>query len=153
VGGDTVGLPPTWRDPGQGCAWALAIAAARCERAVSFWQEYRAEEAFLALQRLPPHEVTTLREGVAASQPMYYPAMDLLKPGTISRDCRVRRRSPESTRTVTANAPRCTDASPSPDGDLPTVETPLAGTTVVPGSGRACSRRDARSSADALARK
>jgi magnesium-transporting ATPase (P-type) len=53
--------------PGQGMrALAIAIVAVIALNGVfSFWQEYRAEDAFLALQRLLPREVTALRNGGA----------------------------------------------------------------------------------------
>lgn len=54
-----------WRAPGQGMAvLGLAIVAVIAVNGVfSFWQEYRAERAMAALQRLLPHQITALRDG------------------------------------------------------------------------------------------
>jgi sodium/potassium-transporting ATPase subunit alpha len=55
-------------DPGHGMrALAVAIVAVILVNGLfSFLQEYRAEEAFRALQRLLPQEVTTMRDGRAS---------------------------------------------------------------------------------------
>src|SRR4030095_12802402 len=81
--------------PGQGMrTLAFAIVAVIVVNGTfSFWQEYRAEEAFLALQELLPAEVTTVRDGVATRLPA-----EQLVPGdvvaleagdSIPADCRV----------------------------------------------------------------
>lgn len=54
-----------WREPGQdmgtlGCAILGVILV---NNAFSFWQEYRAERALAALQRLLPHQVNVRRDG------------------------------------------------------------------------------------------
>ena len=68
-------------EPGHGMGTlALAIVAVIVVNGTfSFWQEYRAEEAFLALQRLLPREVTAVLNGVAARV-----AVETLVPGDVT---------------------------------------------------------------------
>jgi magnesium-transporting ATPase (P-type) len=58
-------LVADWWMPGQGMATlGVAIGAVIViNGAFSFWQEYRAEETMVALQRLLPHQVRALRNG------------------------------------------------------------------------------------------
>lgn len=55
-------------DPGKGMATlgAAVVAVIAVNALFSFWQEYRAEKAFAALQELLPHEVQVLRDGAVA---------------------------------------------------------------------------------------
>jgi len=57
-----------WRDPagGMGALAAAIVGVISVNAAFSFWQEYRAERAIEALQRLLPDEITALRDGRAA---------------------------------------------------------------------------------------
>ena len=134
-------------EPGQGMrALGLAIVAVIAVNGLfSFWQEYRAEEAFLALQQLLPQEVTTLRDGVAVRIPA-----ETLVPGdvifleagdNIPADCRVIQAFAlrVNIATVTGESqPAARDPEPVTDGDLlHSRNALLAGTTVVSGSARA----------------
>jgi calcium-translocating P-type ATPase len=134
-------------DPGQGMrTLAIAIVAVILVNGVfSFWQEYRAETAFLALQRLLPREVTALRDGVAVRVPA-----DTLVPGdlvfveagdSISADCRIIEGFAlrVNIATVTGEAhPVARDARPSSESHpLRSQNALLAGTMLVSGSGRA----------------
>ena len=133
--------------PGQGMrALAVAIVAVIVVNGLfSFWQEYRAEEAFLALQRLLPQAVTALRDGAPALVPA-----DTLVPGdivfveagqNIPADCRVTQafalRVNVATITGEAHAvTRVAEPSSEPDA-LHSRNALLAGTSVVGGSARA----------------
>ncbi|MBI2992803.1 MAG: cation-transporting P-type ATPase [Gammaproteobacteria bacterium] len=134
-------------EPGQGMrTLGLAIVGVIAVNGLfSFWQEYRAEEAFLALQRLLPQEVTTLRDGAAARIPA-----EALVPGdiifleagdNISADCRVIEAFAlrVNNATVTGESePVARNAGAVADGDiLRSRNALLAGTTVVSGSARA----------------
>jgi sodium/potassium-transporting ATPase subunit alpha len=134
-------------EPGQGMrALAVAIVAVILVNGVfSFWQEYRAETAFLALQQLLPRAVTTIRNGVAVRVPA-----ETLVPGDIifveagdnvSADCRLIEAFAlrVNNATITGEArPVARDARPSAETDpLRSQNALLAGTTVVAGSGRA----------------
>jgi calcium-translocating P-type ATPase len=127
-------------------ALALAIVAVILVNGLfSFWQEYRAHEAFRALQRLLPREVTSLRDGRASRVPA-----ETLVPGdlifveagdSVPADCRVIQafalRVDASTVTGESH-PVGRDAQPCPDNDpLRSRNAILAGTTVVSGSARA----------------
>lgn len=60
-----------WYEPGGGMA-TLGVAilgVILINGLFSFWQEYRAEKAIAALQRLLPHEVKTLRDGKVRQMP------------------------------------------------------------------------------------
>lgn len=134
-------------EPGQGMrALALAIVAVIVVNGLfSFWQEYRAEEAFLALQRLLPQEVTTLRDGVpgrAPAETLVPGDVILLEAGdNIPADCRVIQAFAlrANIATVTGEAhPVARVAEPSVDADvLRSRNALLAGTTVVSGTARA----------------
>jgi calcium-translocating P-type ATPase len=110
----------------------------------AFWQQYRAEEAFLSLQRLLPRDVTALRDGHATRVPA-----DTLVPGdvifleagdNVPADCRVVQAFALTLNlaTVTGEShPAVRDAAPSDETHLPRSRNGLpAGTTVVSGSGR-----------------
>ena len=134
-------------EPGQGMrALGLAIVAVIAVNGLfSFWQEYQAEEAFLALQKLLPQTVTTLRDEAAVRLPA-----ETLVPGdvvfletgdNIPADCRVIQAFTlrVNTATITGESrPMARDATPATDSDLlHSRNALLAGTTVVSGSGRA----------------
>lgn len=134
-------------DPGHGMrALALAIVAVILVNGLfSFWQEFQAEEAFRALQELLPHEITTLRDGLATRVPTeaIVPGdVILLEAGdSIPADCRVMEafslRIDSSTVTGESH-PVARDADPSHDPDpLHSRNAVLAGTTVVSGRARA----------------
>ena len=133
--------------PGQGmrALGAAIVAVIVVNGLFSFWQEYRAEEAFLALQRLLPQEATTLRDGVPTRVPT-----EVLVPGdvllletgdSIPADCRVIQAFAlrANIATVTGEAhPVSRVAEPSDDVDtLRSRNALLAGTTVVGGNARA----------------
>ena len=133
--------------PGQGMrALGVAIVAVIVVNGLfSYWQEYRAEEAFLALQRLLPDDVTTLRDGVpgrAAAETLVPGDVILLEAGdNIPADCRVIQAFAlrANIATVTGEAhPVSRVAEPSDEADaLRSRNALLAGTTVVSGSARA----------------
>lgn len=56
-----------WRDPGQGMAMLgyAVLGVILINGLFSFWQEYRAEQALVALNNLLPHHTTALRDGHA----------------------------------------------------------------------------------------
>ncbi len=111
----------------------------------SFWQEYRAERALTALQKLLPHQVKALREGAVSPIPA-----EAVVPGDvllldagddIPADCRLleARGLRVNNATVTGESlPRARDAEPCADDDpLHARNVLLAGTSVVSGEGRA----------------
>jgi sodium/potassium-transporting ATPase subunit alpha len=59
-----------WREPGQGMATLgfAIIAVIAINGVFSFWQEYRAEQAVVALKKLLPQRVKVLRVGGAAEE-------------------------------------------------------------------------------------
>ena len=134
-------------DPGHEMrALALAIVAViLVNGAFSFWQAFRAEEAFHALQRLLPHDVTTLRDGapVRVSADTLVPGdVILLEAGdAVPADCRVMEAFAlrVDTSTVTGESqPVARDAEPSREPDLlHSRNAVLAGTAVVAGRARA----------------
>lgn len=132
-----------WQYPGQGMrALGIAILGVIFINGVfAFWQEYRAERAVQALQRLLPDTVTTIRSG----QPRAIPAPQLV-PGdlirltagdTIPADCRITEAfgARVSLATMTGEAaPQARDAEPSTVEDLlQSRNILLAGTAVVAG--------------------
>jgi magnesium-transporting ATPase (P-type) len=134
-------------DPGQGMrTLGFAIVAVIVVNGVfSFWQEYQAEEAFLALQRLLPQEVTTLRDGAAvrvSAETLVPGDVIVLEAGdNIPADCRVVQafdlRVNIATVTGEAHA-MARGADPSAEAEpLHSHNALLAGTTVVSGSTRA----------------
>jgi calcium-translocating P-type ATPase len=58
-------LAAEWYDPGSGMATlgVAIVGVILLNGLFSFWQEYRAEQALAALQKLLPHEVEALRDG------------------------------------------------------------------------------------------
>ncbi|BCS32572.1 ATPase [Luteitalea sp. TBR-22] len=125
-------------------AWAI-VAVILVNGLFAFWQVYHAEEAFQALQRLLPHEVTVWRDGRAARLPA-----ESLVPGdvvqveagdSIAADCRLLEahglRIDTSTLTGESHpVPR--DAAPDDEPVLVRSRNALlAGTSVVSGRGRA----------------
>jgi sodium/potassium-transporting ATPase subunit alpha len=60
-----------WFEPGGGMAMlgVAILGVILINGLFSFWQEYRAEKAIAALQRLLPHEVKTLRDGKVRQMP------------------------------------------------------------------------------------
>ena len=134
-------------DPGHGMrTLALAIVAVILVNGLfSFWQVYRAEEAFLALQQLLPSEVTVVRDGRASRV-----AAEMLVPGdvvhveagdSIAADCRVLEAFAlrVDTSAVTGEShPVAKDAlADEHDGVLRSRNALLAGTSVVSGNARA----------------
>jgi sodium/potassium-transporting ATPase subunit alpha len=111
----------------------------------SFWQQYRAERAVAALQKLLPHDIKALRDGRIG----LIPAADLV-PGdviflqegdNVPADCRLLEAFSlrVNNATVTGEAlPRARDAQPSSEEDLlHSRNTLLAGTSIVSGEGKA----------------
>ena len=134
-------------DPGRGMRpLAIAIVAVIVVNGLfSFWQEYRAEKAFRALQQLLPQEVTAVREGRSVRLPA-----ELLVPGdvilleagdSIPADCRVIQAFGlrVNISTVTGESqPVARDAKAAPEGELlHSRNALLAGTAVVSGNTRA----------------
>ncbi len=140
-------LVAEWQVPGQGMA-ALGIAVVGVivvNGVFSFWQEYRAERAIAALQRLLPRQVTALRDGGAVRLPI-----EALVPGDVilveegddvAADCRVIEawglRANLATVTGEALAQARSAAAVDEDSPLRARNVLLAGTAVVSGEGRA----------------
>jgi calcium-translocating P-type ATPase len=61
-----------WKDPGQGMAMLgyAVLGVILINGLFSFWQEYRAEKALVALRNLLPHHTTALRDGGAVQLPV-----------------------------------------------------------------------------------
>jgi calcium-translocating P-type ATPase len=136
-----------YRDPGQGMAtlgWAI-LGVIVINGLFSFWQEYRAEQAIAALQKLLPAQAKTLRDQSIVSldvQQLVPGDVILLQEGdNIPADCRVIEAFAMrvNTATVTGEAlPKGRDAHPSQVEDLLSSHNVLlAGTSVVSGEGRA----------------
>ncbi|TAN56352.1 MAG: cation-transporting P-type ATPase [Betaproteobacteria bacterium] len=140
-------LVAEWQAPGQGMA-ALGFAVVgviAVNGAFSFWQEYRAERAIAALQRLLPRQVSALRDGGAVRLPI-----EALVPGDVilveegddvAADCRVIEawglRANLATVTGEALAQARIAAAVDEDSPLRARNVLLAGTAVVSGEGRA----------------
>jgi sodium/potassium-transporting ATPase subunit alpha len=134
-------------DPGHGMVTlGLAIIAVIVLNGVfSFWQQYRAEQAFLALQRLLPDSVTLARDGsvVRMSADALVPGdVVLLEAGdNISADCRVLQAFALRVNNATMTGesyPLTRDAQPDEETNpLRSRNALLAGTYVVSGSARA----------------
>jgi magnesium-transporting ATPase (P-type) len=83
-----------WQDPAGGMgALAAAIVGVICVNAAfSFWQEYRAERAIAALQRLLPDEITAIRDGrparIAAAALVPGDVVHLEARDVVPADCR-----------------------------------------------------------------
>ncbi|MFZ5863820.1 MAG: cation-translocating P-type ATPase [Nitrospirota bacterium] len=136
-----------WREPGQGMAalgWAI-IGVIVVNGVFSFWQEYRAERAVLALRNLLPHRVRALRDRVVTeitTAALVPGDVILLGEGDdVPADCRVVEAvgARVNNATVTGESlPKARDARPSSEDDpLCANNVLLAGTSVVSGSARA----------------
>jgi calcium-translocating P-type ATPase len=135
------------RDPGQGMAtlgWAI-LGVIVVNGLFSFWQEYRAEQAIAALQKLLPARAKTLRDNAVMQRDV-----DQLVPGdvillqegdNVPADCRLLDAFSMrvNNATVTGESlPKGRDARPSEAEDILTSHNVLlAGTSVVSGEGRA----------------
>ncbi|MEW6681395.1 MAG: cation-transporting P-type ATPase [Nitrospirota bacterium] len=136
-----------WRQPGQGMAalGAAIVGVILINGLFSFWQEYRAERAILALQRLLPHRVRALRDRVVTeipSEDLVPGDVILLQEGDdVPADCRVidALGVRVNNATVTGESlPKARDARPSSEEDpLRAKNVLLAGTSVVSGGARA----------------
>ena len=134
-------------EPGHGMrALAFAIVAVIAVNGVfSFWQEYRAEKAFLALQQLLPRDVVALRDGVAARIPaatLVPGDVIFLEAGdSIPADCRVVQAFELTVNVATVTGEShalARDAEASTDPEVLHCRNGLlAGTTVVSGTARA----------------
>src|SRR3990170_2410203 len=136
-----------WWDPGQGMATLgfAIVGVILINGAFSFWQEYRAERAISALQRLLPHRVKALREHTVFEIPA-----EALVPGDvilvaegddIPADCRVIQAfgARVNNATVTGESlPKARDERPSTEEDvIRSKNILLAGTSLVSGEARA----------------
>ncbi|MEW5944473.1 MAG: cation-transporting P-type ATPase, partial [Pseudomonadota bacterium] len=134
-------------DPGKGMAvLGFAILGVILLNGLfSFWQEYRAEKAIAALQKLLPMQVMAVREGKMVPIPAAELApgdVILLREGdNVPADCRLIEAFGlrVNTATVTGESlPKARDAHPSTEEELlHSRNVLLAGTSVVSGGGRA----------------
>lgn len=133
--------------PGQGMAtlgYAI-LGVILINGLFSFWQEYRAEQAISALQKLLPQQVKALRAGelhLIAAAGLVPGDIVLLQEGdNVPADCRLLETFSlrVNNATVTGESlPKGRDALPSPAEDiLGSRNVLLAGTTIVSGEGRA----------------
>lgn len=136
-----------WRDPGQGMAMlGFAIIVVIVVNGVfSFWQEYRAEKAILALQKLLPRQTKVLRDGrteLVPAENLVPGDVIILEGGdTIPADCRVIEAFGlrMNNATITGESlPHSRDAEPCEEADyLHSRNILLAGTSVVSGDAKA----------------
>jgi sodium/potassium-transporting ATPase subunit alpha len=136
-----------WREPGQGMAMlAFAILGVIVVNGVfSFWQEFRAERAVAALQRLIPHQVKVQRAGNVAqiSAPELVPGdVVLLEEGdNVPAECRVVEAFGVrvNNATITGESlPHSRDPEPSDEDDfMQSHNVLLAGTSLVSGQAKA----------------
>ncbi len=136
-----------YRQPGQGMATlAYAILGVIVINGLfSFWQQYRAERAILALQKLLPNYVKSMREGkiiqVLASELVPGDIVLLQDGDNVPADCRLLEAFSlrVNNATVTGESlPKARDAEPSTEESLEhSRNTLLAGTSVVSGEGKA----------------
>jgi sodium/potassium-transporting ATPase subunit alpha len=135
------------RAPGQGMAtlgWAI-LGVILVNGLFSFWQQYRAEQAIAALQKLLPQQVKAMRGGVLAlidAATLVPGDILLLQEGdNVPADCRLLEAFVlrVNNATVTGESlPKGRDAHPSDAEDLLAARNVLlAGTSVVAGEGRA----------------
>ena len=124
---------------------AAIVAVIAVNGAFSFWQEYRAERAMVALQKLLPHQVTALRDGRAVRL-----GVEALVPGDVilveegedvAADCRVIEAwgLRANLATVTGEALPVARIADAVEEDVPlrARNVLLAGTAIVSGEGRA----------------
>ncbi|HYE34258.1 cation-transporting P-type ATPase [Methylocaldum sp.] len=136
-----------WKAPGEGMATlGFAIVGVILINGVfSFWQEYRAERAIAALQKLLPLQVKVMREGnvrLSEASDIVPGDVILLQEGdNIPADCRLLEAFAlrVNNATVTGESlPQARDAQPSAEEELIHARNVLlAGTSVVSGEGRA----------------
>ncbi len=136
-----------FQDPGKGMmALGFAIVGVIVINGLfSFWQEYRAEQAFAALQRLLPHQVKALRAGKVEliAAPELVPGDVILLEGgdDVPADCRLTESYAvrANTATVTGESrPRACHTDPSREEELIHARNVLlAGTSLVAGEARA----------------
>ncbi|MFZ5875619.1 MAG: cation-translocating P-type ATPase [Nitrospirota bacterium] len=136
-----------WRQPGQGMAvlGAAIVGVILINGVFSFWQEYRAERAILALQNLLPRRVRALRDRVVTEIPteeLVPGDVVLLREGDdVPADCRLIEAFGVrvNNATVTGESlPKARDARPSAEDDvLRARNVLLAGTSMVSGEARA----------------
>jgi sodium/potassium-transporting ATPase subunit alpha len=136
-----------WRDPGQGMATLgfAILGVIAVNGAFSFWQEFRAEHAVAALQRLIPHQVKVQRAGNVAqiSAPELVPGdVVLLEEGdNVPADCRVIEAFGVrvNNATITGESlPHSRDAEPCDEDDfMQSRNVLLAGTSLVSGQAKA----------------
>ncbi|MBI3607158.1 MAG: cation-transporting P-type ATPase [Nitrospirae bacterium] len=136
-----------WSDPGHGMAalGAAVLGVIVVNGVFSFWQEYRAERAISALQRLLPHRVKALRDTKiteTTAEELVPGDVILLEGGDdIPADSRLIQAFGVrvNTATVTGESlPKARDARPSSEEDLlRSKNILLAGTSVVSGEARA----------------
>ncbi|HEY3326991.1 MAG TPA: cation-transporting P-type ATPase [Novimethylophilus sp.] len=133
--------------PGQGMAtlgWAI-LGVILINGLFSFWQEYRAEQAIAALQKLLPPQVKAMRDGrlgLMASAGLVPGDIVLLQEGdNVPADCLLLESFAlrVNNATVTGESlPKSRNAQPSAEEDLLNARNVLlAGTTIVSGEGRA----------------
>ncbi len=135
------------RDPGQGMATLgfAVIGVIVVNGVFSFWQEYRAEKAILALQKLLPHQTKVLRNGrteLLPSEDLVPGDLIVLEGGdTIPADCRVVEAFGlrVNNATVTGESlPHSRDAEPCQEADyLHSRNILLEGTSIVSGDAKA----------------
>ena len=136
-----------WKAPGEGMetlGFAI-IGVILVNGLFSFWQEYRAERAIAALQKLLPLQIKVMREGsvrLADASDIVPGDVILLQEGdNVPADCRVLEAFAlrVNNATVTGEAlPQARDARPSATDELIHARNVLlAGTAVVSGEGRA----------------
>ncbi len=136
-----------WQDPGQGMATlAVAIVGVILINGLfSFWQEYKAEQALAALQRLLPHAVKVMRDGALLTCPSLelVPGDVVLLEGgdDVPADCRLIEAFGVRVNNATItgeSVPLARDAAPSAVEDLlHSRNILLAGTALVSGEARA----------------
>lgn len=133
--------------PGEGMAtlgWAI-LGVILINGVFSFWQEYRAEQAIAALQKLLPQQVKAMRSGnlslIAAADLVPGDIVLLQEGDNVPADCRLLETFAlrVNNATVTGESlPKGRDALPSPTEEILTSRNVLlAGTTIVAGEGRA----------------
>ncbi|MBI3610495.1 MAG: cation-transporting P-type ATPase [Nitrospirae bacterium] len=136
-----------WNDPGKGMApLGLAILGVILINGLfSFWQEYRAEQAIAALQKILPHQVKALRNGkvsqIPAAELVPGDVIDLEEGDHIPADCRLIRGFGVrvNNATITGESlPKARDIHPSDREELiQSKNILLAGTSMVSGQARA----------------